>query len=106
MGAGSKVSRIVKRDGRVVEFMPEKIAAAVDKALRAVGETEGEAVSVDLAREAKERVQRGFRGRTPTVEDVQDIFMLAYREGCKGVTIYRSGSRPQQVLSCREVLYC
>ncbi len=41
-----------------------------------------------------------------SVEDVQDIFMLAYREGCKGVTIYRSGSRPQQVLSCREVLYC
>ncbi|MBI5183126.1 MAG: vitamin B12-dependent ribonucleotide reductase [Nitrospinae bacterium] len=41
-----------------------------------------------------------------TREDIEKIFILAYREGCKGVTIYRSGSRPQQVLSCREVLYC
>ncbi|GBE56267.1 ribonucleoside-diphosphate reductase NrdZ [archaeon BMS3Bbin16] len=94
MGAGSKVSRIVKRDGRVVEFMPEKIAAAVDKALKAVGETEGEAVSVDLAREAKERVQRGFRGRTPTVEDVQDIvekvlIEAGYVAAAKAYILYR-----------------
>ncbi len=73
MGARSKVSKIMKRDGQVVEFMPEKIAAAVDKALKAVGEAGGEAVSVDLARQAEERVHARFRGRTPTVEDVQDI---------------------------------
>ncbi len=41
-----------------------------------------------------------------TVDDVREIFVLAYREGCKGVTIYRSSSRPQQALSCKEVLYC
>ncbi len=34
-----------------------------------------------------------------TREDVARVFMLAYKEGCKGITIYRDRSRESQVLS-------
>ena len=66
------MERIRKRDGAVVAFEKGKIAAAIRKALEAVGEGDpGQAGA--LADEVAARLERRYAGDVPTVEEVQDL---------------------------------
>ena len=43
---------------------------------------------------------------TATQRDVASAFQLAYRLGCKGITVFRSGSREKQVMACANPHTC
>ncbi len=44
--------------------------------------------------------------RDATKDEVREAFLMAYQERCKGITIYRSGSKPSQVLACGTKQIC
>jgi ribonucleoside-triphosphate reductase len=67
------VEKIRKRDGRIVPFEQEKITNAIFKAAQAVGGTDRE-----LAKKLSDQVvaiinEKYNTGRTPTVENIQDV---------------------------------
>jgi ribonucleoside-diphosphate reductase alpha chain len=88
-----EVSKVTKRDGRVVDFDENKIAAAILKALKAVKRGDG-----DLAKRLSEEVVRllnlRFEDKIPSVENIQDLVEEAlirngYADVAKAYILYR-----------------
>ncbi|MEX0856091.1 MAG: vitamin B12-dependent ribonucleotide reductase [Gemmatimonadota bacterium] len=106
--------RVAKADGWYSEELMERIASEghihfdeVPESVQRVFVT-----SHDIAPEWHVRMQAGFQEHTDsaiskttnfsfeaTEDEVREIYELAFRLNCKGVTVYRDGSRPMQVLS-------
>ncbi|MCG0278259.1 MAG: ribonucleoside triphosphate reductase, partial [Thermanaeromonas sp.] len=64
--------KIIKRDGRVVDFDQERIINAIFKAAKAVG-GQDRRLACELANQVTELIAQKFTDRLPTVEDVQDL---------------------------------
>ncbi len=69
----NKITKVLKRDGRVVEFEPEKIIDAVHKAITSVGHGNG-AESKKVGNRVVDILNRRFKkDEIPTIEQIQDI---------------------------------
>lgn len=64
--------KIIKRDGRVVDFDEERIINAIFKAAKAVG-GQDRRLACELANQVTALIAEKFTDRLPTVEDVQDL---------------------------------
>jgi len=88
-----KPKKIIKRDGRVVEFDEERIINAIYKAFKATGRDDRR-LACDLANQVVAIVSREFADRIPTVEDVQDVvekvlIKNGHAETAKAYILYR-----------------
>jgi ribonucleoside-diphosphate reductase alpha chain len=107
---------VAKREGFWHEDLIQRILNNHGSA-RGLGEVPEEwqrvfATSHDVSPEWHVRMQAAFQSATDsavsktvnlpthaTVEDVKNAYRLAYTLGCKGITVYRDGSRDEQVLN-------
>ena len=71
------IKKIIKRDGKEVEFQPKKITQAIFKAMLSVGNGDIEDAEQFTAKVVS---LLDAQGRVPTVEDVQDIVIKVLLE--------------------------
>jgi len=87
------VSKITKRDGRIVGFDQNKVTNAILKAVAAVGQKDGE-IAEKISDEVVGAINRRFEGRIPSVEDVQNaveeaLIKSGYADVAKAYILYR-----------------
>ena len=74
----SGISKIRKRDGRIVDFDISKISEAILNAAKVLGGNNKE-MSDKLADEVHDRLIAQFGSTPPPVESIQDVVEAAYR---------------------------
>ncbi|MCX6763602.1 MAG: ribonucleoside triphosphate reductase [Candidatus Moranbacteria bacterium] len=93
-----KVAKVVKRNGKVVDFDPGKIAKAVGKAFEATGEgspKDAQKVSEKVAQLLNKNYKKGY---VPEIEEIQDLvervlMVLDFEETAKSYILYREQHR-------------
>lgn len=89
-----KIKKIRKRDGRIVDFNPDKITEAIWKAAKSLGGKD-HALSVKLAEQVVKALEKQLQpGEVPTVEQVQDLVEKTliekrHAKTAKGYILYR-----------------
>jgi ribonucleoside-diphosphate reductase alpha chain len=73
------ILKIIKRDGRVVDFDSRRIRDAIYKAFIAV-ELEDGAKAEDVTKKVVKLLEERFKERTPSVENAQDIVIEVLKE--------------------------
>src|SRR3989344_8344619 len=91
-----KTQKIKKRNGEIVDFQPEKINIAIQKAFAATLGDSHEPDAVDITRLVVETIESQFGGTAllPSVENIQDLVENAiaargYFTVAKAYIIYR-----------------
>jgi len=108
--------KVARREGFWSDDLPEKIVEnhGSCRGIASVPEKYQKifATAHDIAPEWHVRMQAAFQkyidaavsktinmSESATVSDVENAYMMAYSLGCKGITVYRDGSRNNQVLN-------
>ncbi|MEM1552075.1 MAG: vitamin B12-dependent ribonucleotide reductase [Candidatus Bathyarchaeia archaeon] len=100
------ITKIRKRDGRVVDFNPERIKNAIHKAFVAVKLEDGEKAE-RLTRDVVSLLEERFVEKIPSVEDVQDVVIevlknSGFEEVASEYQAYRS--KKEEIRRLRERL--
>jgi ribonucleoside-diphosphate reductase alpha chain len=100
------ISKIRKRDGRIVDFDGRHIRDAVYKAFIAVELQDGEKAEL-VTREVVRLLERKFEGKVPSVEDAQDAVVRVlkekgYEKVAEGYQGYRE--KKQEIRTLRQKL--
>ncbi len=94
----NKITKVVKRSGRVVPFDQNKITIAVAKAFKATGEgskSDAKKVSNKVVRLLNKNYKKGY---VPEIEEIQDLvervlMILDFEETAKAYILYREQHR-------------
>ncbi len=105
------MNKIIKRDGSIADFNPEKIYRAIEKALNATGEDVS--IAKKIGDEVVEELKKTFGILKPTVEDIQDLVEKSLikngkYETAKAYIIYRQSRaalrRHKEILGIKDTL--